>query len=325
MVGWVYALVAPSMPGITLFGATEGDPNERLREANACAWHLHEYTIAAAARVEDPFAVERGIHALLASRRFRPRRAFFRATAKEARVLLALVAPDVSGDARDAPIALLARAVPDVPGEHVADAPSALEVPAVPVDECVDEFDDTDRSESEYDTDDEDDSAGSAGAEAEAVQATDEPDDAHRPGYLARACSAIAAYALRHNGLLPTYDGPRMCALGHRLHYIRRSYSRLSAEERALVETIPGWSWDVHGDTFRARYAEFTEYIAYVARNPDDPLPPRDSRVRQWVKYNQTRRLRGELHHERERLLDAIPGWAWIGDVIPAVVSARRQ
>jgi hypothetical protein len=60
--------------------------------------------------VDDPFAVERLIHALLASRRVHPRREFFRTTADDARVLLALVVPDVSG-------------------EQVSYAPSTLEVP----------------------------------------------------------------------------------------------------------------------------------------------------------------------------------------------------
>ena len=77
MVGWVYAFVTPSMPGIAKFGATERDPTERLREANACTWHMHEYAIAAAQEVDDPFAVERAIHAMLASRRVHPRREFF--------------------------------------------------------------------------------------------------------------------------------------------------------------------------------------------------------------------------------------------------------
>jgi hypothetical protein len=98
MVGWVYAFVTPSMPGIVKFGATERDPTERLREANASTWHLHEYTAAAATRVDDPFAVERTIHALLASRRVHPRREFFRTTADDAHMLLALIAPDVSGE-----------------------------------------------------------------------------------------------------------------------------------------------------------------------------------------------------------------------------------
>ena len=93
MPGWIYAMVTPSMPCIVKFGATERDPEERLREANAPDTFRppEPYVIAAATEVDDPFAVERGIHAILASRRIHPRREFFRFTTDEARALLALV------------------------------------------------------------------------------------------------------------------------------------------------------------------------------------------------------------------------------------------
>ena len=149
MVGWVYAFVTPSMPGIAKFGATERDPTERLREANACTWHLHEYAIAAAQEVDDPFAVERAIHAMLASRRVHPRREFFRVTCDEASALLALVVPAVSGDACDAPIALVADG-----GEADADGR---------------EFDE--------------DADGNDAAGAEGGGGDEEPGDVHDPGY----------------------------------------------------------------------------------------------------------------------------------------------
>jgi hypothetical protein len=88
--GWVYALVSPSLPGIVKIGATERDPEERLREANACTWHYPDYTIACATEVDDPFAAERRIHIAFSLRRVDPRREFFRATAEEATSLIAL-------------------------------------------------------------------------------------------------------------------------------------------------------------------------------------------------------------------------------------------
>jgi hypothetical protein len=90
MGGWIYCFVTPSMPGVVKIGATDRDPTERLREAMACTWHLPDYAIACAVEVEEPFAAERRIHAALALRRVHPRREFFRATADEARTLIAL-------------------------------------------------------------------------------------------------------------------------------------------------------------------------------------------------------------------------------------------
>jgi hypothetical protein len=56
------------MQGIMKFGATERDPEERMREANAPdTWRPPApCVIAAATEVDDPFAVERGISAILA-------------------------------------------------------------------------------------------------------------------------------------------------------------------------------------------------------------------------------------------------------------------
>jgi hypothetical protein len=109
--GWVYAFVTPSMQGITRFGATESDPAVRLREANAPGtWTPPEpYVIAAATEVDDPFAVERGIHAILASRRIHPRREFFRFPTDEARALLALIpgVPRVPAELEDVDVAAI--------------------------------------------------------------------------------------------------------------------------------------------------------------------------------------------------------------------------
>ena len=109
--GWVYAFVTPSMQGITKFGATERDPQERLREANAPGtWTPPEpYVIAAATEVDDPFAVERGIHAILAPRRIHPRREFFWFATDEARALLALVpgVPRVPAELEDVDVAAI--------------------------------------------------------------------------------------------------------------------------------------------------------------------------------------------------------------------------
>ena len=93
MVGWVYAFATPSMPGIVKIGATNRDPAERLREANADTWHMHEYVVACVAEVADAFAVERAVHATLAARRVHPRREFFQVTEAEARTLLSFFAP----------------------------------------------------------------------------------------------------------------------------------------------------------------------------------------------------------------------------------------
>lgn len=95
MGGWVYAFATPSMPGVLKIGATRRDPSERLAEANAGdTWRPpRPYTVVCATEVADPFACERAVHALLATRRLNTRSEFFEITAVEARSLLSLLVP----------------------------------------------------------------------------------------------------------------------------------------------------------------------------------------------------------------------------------------
>ena len=131
--GWVYAFANASMPGIVKIGATEREVAERLKEANKSDTWRDAYVIACTAEVADPFATERAIHALLASRRVDPKREFFEITADEARGLFALLVPFAeraglgplrSADAR----ANAADQVPD-PRGHVGDGVAAGEQP----------------------------------------------------------------------------------------------------------------------------------------------------------------------------------------------------
>jgi hypothetical protein len=89
--GWVYAAVSASMPGIVRIGASQHDPEERVREANASEWNLPDYTVACATEVDDPFAAKRRVYIAFSHRRIDPRRTFFRATVEEARALIASV------------------------------------------------------------------------------------------------------------------------------------------------------------------------------------------------------------------------------------------
>jgi hypothetical protein len=137
--------------------------------------------------------------------------------------------------------------------------------------------------------------------EVEAVEA----DGIEYAGFVARACARITEYARRNNGVLPTQNGPRRSRIGRTLQYLRSSRDILPPDDRALVESIPGWTWSVHGDKFHARLREF---IAEVALHPSGPV---SHRVRYWVNCCVRKRDRGELSQERIDILSATPGWVW--------------
>ena len=132
-----------------------------------------------------------------------------------------------------------------------------------------------------------------------------EADGIEDAGFVARACARITEYARRNNGVLPTQNGPRRSRVGRTLQYLRSSRDILPPDDRALVESIPGWTWSVHGDKFHARLREF---IAEVALHPSGPV---SHRVRRWANFCVRKRSQGELSQERIDILSATPGWVW--------------
>jgi hypothetical protein len=91
--GYVYCIAIDSHPGTVKIGATTRNPNERLREANACTWSPWPFRLVVAAEVPDVWATERLLHALLSARRINDRREFFTLTPDEASGLFAVLAP----------------------------------------------------------------------------------------------------------------------------------------------------------------------------------------------------------------------------------------
>ena len=89
--GSVYCIANDTMPGIVKIGATVRDPEDRLNEARASTWAPTCFRIVAQASVDDAFATERALHALLAPRRFEARREFFTLTHEEARAVFDIV------------------------------------------------------------------------------------------------------------------------------------------------------------------------------------------------------------------------------------------
>ena len=115
MTGWVYAFATPSMPGIIKIGATKRDPAARLEEANASdTWRPpRAYVAVCVAQVDDPFASERAIHAMLAARRINARNEFFAMTAQEAQILLSLLVAAPSNDTEQFTTMTFANHVPE--------------------------------------------------------------------------------------------------------------------------------------------------------------------------------------------------------------------
>ena len=86
-----------------------------------------------------------------------------------------------------------------------------------------------------------------------------------------------------------------------------RKNGMLSEERQRLLEAISCWSWDPLEDQWRQMYSRLQDYVAEHGR-----LPPRScGALGRWVDRQQQARKNDKLSEERQRLLEAVPGWCW--------------
>ena len=123
----MYCIANDAIPGIVKIGATVRDPEDRLSEARATTWAPSCFRIVAQAAVDDAFAAEHALHALLAARRFEARREFFALTHAEARAVFDVVAL-ASAPAPRAALAPLARDEPVSAVQHAQTPEGKLRV-----------------------------------------------------------------------------------------------------------------------------------------------------------------------------------------------------
>jgi superfamily II DNA or RNA helicase len=98
---------------------------------------------------------------------------------------------------------------------------------------------------------------------------------------------------------------------------------RLSEDRRARLESLPGWSWGRSYALSAAGAARHTkawqtgfDRLARFADENDHARVPRNYRdedfnLGEWVSVQRKNWTKGLLSVEREKLLEAIPGWTW--------------
>lgn len=95
----------------------------------------------------------------------------------------------------------------------------------------------------------------------------------------------------------------------------RREYraGTLAPERIALLEALPGWSWNPAHDSWDTGYDYLEAFLAETgSASPSQTEVTADGyRLGFWVAAQRTARQIGKLTPERVAALEAIPGWTW--------------
>ncbi len=84
-----------------------------------------------------------------------------------------------------------------------------------------------------------------------------------------------------------------------------------SADKRARLESLAGWSWDIRGDNWEVRFGYLT---TYVTDHGDCLVPfacklPNGFKLGQWINIQRTHKA--EMSVDRITRLEGLKGWSW--------------
>ena len=103
--------------------------------------------------------------------------------------------------------------------------------------------------------------------------------------------------------------------LSHWVMKQRTRYNRgeLEAKRIESLESVQGWSWDVHEDSWDAMHkllVEFSSEFGHV-KVPRNPKNYKGVGLATWVLSRRSNYNKGKLTQERISQLESVNGWAW--------------
>jgi len=92
----------------------------------------------------------------------------------------------------------------------------------------------------------------------------------------------------------------------------RQKQESLTPERRARLESVPGWSWDPHGDQWEQTFRMLQQY----AKEHRTSRVPYTCKVDglglgAWVSGQRSQYAKGKLDPWRQKRLERLPGWTW--------------
>ena len=91
----------------------------------------------------------------------------------------------------------------------------------------------------------------------------------------------------------------------------RNRKNELAQEQFKQLESLPGWTWDVHEWKWNQGFRQLKNYVAEEghSRVPDKVKNKEGYSIGYWV-YSQ-RKNKSKLSQEQFKQLESLPGWVW--------------
>ncbi|MGV7633065.1 Helicase associated domain protein [Mycobacterium kansasii] len=98
--------------------------------------------------------------------------------------------------------------------------------------------------------------------------------------------------------------------LGSWVNEQRNKEKTMKAERKALLESVPGWTWDPYGESWERGYAALTRFADREghARVPREYIED-GLNLGGWVAEQRSQRTK--MTDNRRKRLEAVPGWSW--------------
>ena len=118
-----------------------------------------------------------------------------------------------------------------------------------------------------------------------------------------------------HAQVLLRYVSPDGFRLGNWVSHQRVFFKQdtLAADRIALLEAVPGWTWNPAADTFAKGLRSTQAFIAEHghSRVPEGYVSPDGFELRAWIDSQRQNKQRGRFTPDQIAAFDALPEWVW--------------